>query len=211
MGWLSDDCEHEGWDATEFPGGRFSVGTGNGGVLVRFLRRELDTGAEPEVVDGQTAIGWRGVCECGWRGPLWERVSDPLEHDLAARKAFDPVGDKWATTPAGIDDAIHREWLGHLKPARLVDITVAAGEVRAAEARLVEAVRWARGDGRSWAEIGEATGITRQSAHERWAQLTPVTDVEIARRALADARAERSGASPRTNGGRGWPGGRADR
>ena len=91
MSYQTDDGLHEGWEAAEFPDGRFSVGSGNGGALVRFLRPELDTDAEPGVLDGRTAIGWRGVCECGWRGPLWERVTDPMQHDLSARKVFDPA------------------------------------------------------------------------------------------------------------------------
>jgi hypothetical protein len=108
---------------------------------------------------------------------VWERVTIDLEHDLSARKVFDPVGDKWATTPAGIDDAIYREWLGHLTPPALTAVRAAAAtlarlrrEAREAEAQLDEAVDRARGDGSSWADIGEATGITRQSAHERWAR-----------------------------------------
>jgi hypothetical protein len=170
MSYQGDDGLHEGWEAAEFPDGRFSVRTGNGGVLGRWLRPELDTDAEPGVLDGRTAIGWRGVCECGWRGPLWERATDPMEHDLAARKVFDPVPSQWADVPAGIDDRIYQEWRGHLPPPALTDIRAAAEDVRKAETRLDEAVARARADGSSWADIGEAAGITRQSAHERWAK-----------------------------------------
>ena len=175
MGYVTDDGQHEGWDAAEFPGGLFSVGSGtsaNGvsGVLVRYLRRELDTG-EPGVLDGRTAIGWRGVCECGWRGLLWEKVTDPAVHDLAARKVFDPAPSIYGDVPAGfLEDAIYREWLGHLPSAALADVRAAAEDVRKAEARLDEAVRRARDGGDSWADIGDAAGMARQSAHERWSR-----------------------------------------
>jgi len=169
MSYQSDDGLHEGWDAAEFPDGRFSVGSMNAGARVRFLDPELDTDAEPDVLDGRTAIGWRGVCTCGWRGPLWERVTDPPEHDLAARKVFDPDPSVWGDAPAGfLEDAIHREWLRHLPSPSLAEVRAAAEDVHKADYRLDEAVARARADGHSWAEIGDAAGITRQSAHERW-------------------------------------------
>lgn len=165
MSYQSDDGEHEGWDAAVFTGGRFSVGIEHEGV--RVLRDFAD---EADLIDGRSVIGWRGVCMCGWRGPLWERVTGDLEHDLAARKVFDPVPDEWASTPAYVDERIHQEWLGHLPLPGLADVRAAAGDVRKAEARLDDAVARARAAGRSWADVGEAAGMTRQSAHERWAR-----------------------------------------
>lgn len=170
MSYQTDDGLHEGWEAAEFPDGRFSVGPGDGGVLVRFLRPDLETDAEPGVLDGRTAVGWRGVCTCGWRGQLWERVTDPVRHNPIARKVFDPVPSVYADVPAHVDDAIYREWLGHVPPRWLADVRAAAEDVRKTEARLNEAVQRARVEGSSWADIGEAAGITRQSAHERWAR-----------------------------------------
>lgn len=170
MSYQTDDGLHEGSEAAEFPDGRFSVGPGSGGALVRFLRPELDTDAEPGVLDGRTAIGWRGVCTCGWRGPLWERVADPVGHDLSARKVFDPDPSVYGDPPPGIEDVIHQEWRGHLPSPSLADVGAAAEEARKAEVRLNEAVQRARADGSSWADIGAAAGITRQSAHERWAR-----------------------------------------
>lgn len=170
MSYQSDDGQHEGWEAAEFPDGRFSVGSGNGGVLVRWLRPDLDTDPEPGVADGRTAIGWRGVCECGWRGPLWARVTDPLEGNLAARKVFDPAPSEWADVPAALEERIYQEWRGHLPGPALADVRAAAEDLRKAEARLDEAVARARADGCSWADVGTAAGITRQSAHERWAR-----------------------------------------
>jgi hypothetical protein len=164
MSYQSDDGQHEGWEAAVFSGGRFSVGAEHEGVRVT---RAI--GDEAELIDGRTAIGWRGVCTCGWRGPLWERVTDPLEHDLAARKVFDPDPSEWADIPAGfLEDTIHHEWLRHLPPASLAEVRAAAEDVHKADYRLDEAVARARADGCSWADVGDAAGITRQSAHERW-------------------------------------------
>ena len=44
----------------------------------------------------------------------------------------------------------------------------AANAVLRSEARLGEAVAAAREAGATWAQIGEAVGMSRQSAHERW-------------------------------------------
>lgn len=44
----------------------------------------------------------------------------------------------------------------------------AANTVRRSEARLGKAVVAAREAGATWAQIGEAVGMSRQSAHERW-------------------------------------------
>jgi hypothetical protein len=108
------------------------------------------------------------VCECGWRGPLWRKVTDPGQHDLAAHKVHDPSPSEWGDPPSGLEDEIWREWSGHLPPQSLADVREAAGDVHKAQDRLDEAVQRARADSCSWADIGDAAGITRQSAHERW-------------------------------------------
>lgn len=53
---------------------------------------------------------------------------------------------------------------------RLADVATEAAGLSAADDRLTEAVRAARTAGASWADIGGAVGIARQSAHERWAK-----------------------------------------
>jgi len=172
MGWQTDDGEHEGWDSVEFPGDRFSVGGQTGAVLVRHFPPRPgplpDREGEPEVIQGRQGIGWRGLCECGWRGPLWERADSPGEHDFAARRIWSD--DQYA--PEGVADAIWEEWRAHLEPETLTAVREAATDVRAAQARLDAAVHEARRDIRSWADIGQAAGITRQAAHERWAKVT---------------------------------------
>lgn len=46
-----------------------------------------------------------------------------------------------------------------------------SAEIADAHDRLEAAVRDARADGATWAQIGAAAGITRQAAHERWGHL----------------------------------------
>lgn len=53
-------------------------------------------------------------------------------------------------------------------PADLRAIAEAVDDVAAAEQRVHDAVRVARTNGRSWARIGVALGVSRQSAHERF-------------------------------------------
>ena len=67
-------------------------------------------------------------------------------------------------------------WLDSLDPeatpgddiSDLRAIATAVNELAAADRRVREAVEVARMNGRSWARIGIALGVTRQSAHERY-------------------------------------------
>ena len=126
------------------------------------------------MLDGRTAIGWRGVCTCGWRGPLWRKVTDPLQEDLTAHEVYDAEPSVYGDAPPSLEDAIWQEWHDHLPPRSLADVRDEAQGVRRAQARLDDAVRRARGDGCTWAAIGDAAGITRESAHERWSKMPAV-------------------------------------
>lgn len=53
-------------------------------------------------------------------------------------------------------------------PADLRAIAWAVGETAAAEARVREAVAAARANGRSWARIAMALGVSRQAARQRY-------------------------------------------
>lgn len=99
--------------------------------------------------------GWRGRCDCGWSGPS-HVTATMLDPDL----------------PAAVEEAIRREWAAHLPPASLRALRQAAAAARIAQEHLEAAVCAARDDGRSWADIGSAVGITRQTAHERWGKTT---------------------------------------
>lgn len=169
MGWTDDDGQHEGWSAAEFPDGRVAVAYSAEGVHVRTPADAIRfTSLEPlGIVDGRTAIGWRGMCTCGWLGPLWRRVPIPAEHDLPRRQVHADPGD-WADAPDEVEEAIRNEWRGHLPAPALTAVTAAAVAARQAQNRLAIAVAAARADSRSWEAIGGAAGISKQAAHARW-------------------------------------------
>lgn len=54
----------------------------------------------------------------------------------------------------------------------LTTLSEASAELKQAEENLTQAVIRARHAGASWASIGQAIGISRQAAHERWGHLT---------------------------------------
>lgn len=171
MGWQTDDGQHEGWDAAEFPGGRFSIGSGGGGALVRHFAPGPMLGeheGEPEVIDGRQAIGWRGMCECGWRGPLWKRVDTAEQQEITDHQIYASYADKYGNAPDWVADAIYAEWEAHLEPKHLTAVREHAQAARAAQARLDEAVHAALTAGTSWTDIGKAAGITSRAARERW-------------------------------------------
>ena len=66
-----------------------------------------------------------------------------------------------------------RPFAGHLAPGRdagdLRAIAETVDGIHAGEAKLRELVELARGRGRSWGEIAIALGVSRQAAHERFA------------------------------------------
>ncbi|MEV4249349.1 hypothetical protein AB0J63_38780 [Streptosporangium canum] len=117
MVWATVDCAHEGWAAAEFPDGRVSVGSEHGGTVV--VRWDPEGETKPAgLLDGRDAVGWRAVCECGWRGPLWARVATLAEHDAERRHVYadpSPYGD----APDDVEDALRREWADHLGPSTL--------------------------------------------------------------------------------------------
>ena len=159
MAWITEDAEgHEGWAPAVWPDGAVSVGWTAGQVLVRPVGPDGRTAHPEQTRDGAGAIGWRGMCECGWHGPLHPAASAP---------------DRHADPPETTEAQIRAEWLAHIGQAQTLEqIRAEAWAVSAAQARLTEAVRAARTAGHSWTEIGQAAGITRQAAHERWAHLT---------------------------------------
>lgn len=122
----------------------------------------LDGGGEaigPSSVEARRVQGWRAGCECGWRGGgYFDRAEWPSK-------------DGWASEDLE-DGPLVAEWSEHLARA-LPELAVhdAAQESGVASQRLEHAVVAAKAAGVSWARIGDAAGMTRQSAHERWQRL----------------------------------------
>lgn len=105
-------------------------------------------------------IGWTSVCECGWRGQLWQRVTDPADDDLAARRAY--ATDSFP--PGEVEDACADEWQAHTRRLQaLAEVTALAREHAEVGRRLDTAVAAARNAGASWAEVGQAAGSPRTS------------------------------------------------
>jgi len=171
MGWISSDNEHEGWAAFVAPDGRLSASSTAGGMLVKGI-----TGHYPpdkmlpdyEIIPDSQIIGWRGQCECGWQGEMWERVTSRETADFSRRRDYLPPEEP-AHASGEVEDAIHDEWNAHIAPSEaIVGVEAAAREYTQAGHRLDKTVAAAKAAGASWTDIGRAVGISRQSAHERW-------------------------------------------
>jgi hypothetical protein len=82
-----------------------------------------------------------------------------------------PVPTDFAHASNEVENTIHDEWKTHLAPldAAVAGVKAAAHEYAQAGNRLDKTVTAAKAAGASWADIGRAVGISRQSAHERWA------------------------------------------
>ncbi|OZM69888.1 hypothetical protein CFN78_28095 [Amycolatopsis antarctica] len=176
MSWQTDDGEHEGAVDRLLPGGQRSSGTsGNREILWPDgdIRRE-------ELVSSDEVIGWLLRCDCGWTGSRWTRVTDPGDADADVGRIHAPLGEI-AEPPQWLEDRLHDEWkTDHIAPADTITrLTEAAGTAAASQRALDQAVHEARTTGASWATIGRAVGITRQSAHERWGRQAPADDERI--------------------------------
>ena len=97
--------------------------------------------------------------------------------------AVEPRTEGWAAFPRGIDDDTEfpgGTWrvsmmlpkdlsllrLGGIDP--LVFLVLLANGVAEVETKLEELVQRCRADGKSWTEVGQALGITKQAAWERF-------------------------------------------
>ncbi|MFE2961142.1 hypothetical protein [Nocardia tengchongensis] len=176
MGRQTEDG-HEGYVAFVFADG-LSGGAWSGGPIATTTADGKPLGGDEwQHRADADVVAWRAVCsdldspsgrEC-WRGPVWTRVASAAEQDLTQRRIYSTD----SMLPGGIENAIMLDWELHIAPtAGTYAVELAADEVSQAQDRLAQAVLEARERGASWEEIGRAAGMTRQSAHERWAKLT---------------------------------------
>lgn len=182
MGWIheTDTHLHEAALVPFFEDGAVSHGStmvdGVGYEVVEIGRRPDDDRRRPSA----EIVGWLLSCDCRrwdssevstWTDPVrWARVPSASLEDLARHRVFAPDTDVHADERPEVAEAARAVWQrDHLDPIDVDDeIRAAADARRNADAQLDAAVAKARRLGRSWADIGTAAGMTRQSANERW-------------------------------------------
>ncbi len=179
MGWIIEEEglyeAHEGHVAYIAPDGRHAEATTRAGLLIRraeadrAARRARRAGRSPhdselyDLVPWAELDGWQAACSCGWSGSRWDRA-EMLGEGLDPEEAQLPDG-------RFVFDAAEADWLAHINPLRARGRVAAAAQALAAARRDLDlAVDQARrlDPPPSWAEIGRATGMTRQAARERW-------------------------------------------
>ena len=190
MGWFTEGSDHEGYVVSVFADGMY----GSGGRWMeinlmtpdgRHIGHETDPDREAWRPPSQV-VGWRVACSCiPFRehtilDPLWTRVWDPADEDIAAGRIY--AGPPASADAADIADREDLEpvfldaWHRHIAPdLSLHSISTLSQTLKHLEAQLDDAVGTARAAGVSWDKIGRAVGITRQGAQKRWEALSAQT------------------------------------
>ncbi|MGI8765294.1 MAG: hypothetical protein ACR2KM_02125 [Gemmatimonadaceae bacterium] len=125
--------------------------------------------------------GWVICCDCysntsfgpasSWVGPGFTRVPSKTQEDLAARRIFAADDDvAYVSERDDVQGAAVELWRSEhaFGIDALAEVEAAAAALSQAKLRLDAAVALARHSGISWANIGRAAGMARQSAQERW-------------------------------------------
>ncbi len=190
MGWFTEGSDHEGYVVSVFADGMY----GSGGRYMeinlmtpdgRPVRHETDPDSNAWRPPSQV-VGWRVACSCiPFRQhvilhPLWTRVWDPADEDIAAGRIY--AGPPNSADAADISDREDLEpvfldvWHRHIAPdLSLHTIETLSRSLKDLEAQLDDAVAAARSAGVSWEKIGRAFGISRQGAQKRWETPLPAT------------------------------------
>ena len=181
MGWLGPvvgNTQHEGYALPLFADGQEGSGVSSGrGYHVG----EYDGTDVGDWRTSEQVTGWRAACECGWRGPDWTRMYSPVTMgapadaedflvDRGRREIYLSRSAPWADLDDDAENAVIDQWRAHIRPWKaLEDVEELAGRYVKTGRELDAAVASARAGGATWADVGRAVGITRQSARERWA------------------------------------------
>jgi len=186
MGWLTEDGRHEGYLAPMFGDGQRGRGITGGTIPPD----EVVVGDEVQRADGSwtwptrpagEVTGWVVCCDChstasfgapsSWIGPVFTRVPSRTLESLMARRVFAADNDvAYASERADVQGAAVELWRTEhaFGSDALTEVEAAAAAVSQAKLRLDTAVALARHSSASWADIGRAAGMARQSAQERW-------------------------------------------
>lgn len=164
MGYFTDAApDHEGWITMTYADGRISSGTSNG--FGHYLEGYKYLPHEPGEMSGQIdpaylrsydqITGWLPRCACGWSGT---EVPVPGEN-----------ANKWREPSDEQEDALMDQWRRHIAPlTRTARVRDLAEQVASLNDQLTSAVRHAKLDGASWADLGDAMGMTKQGAQQRY-------------------------------------------
>ena len=139
---------------TDYPPAQHHVG-----YPVSVLADGTDTGATP-LPGYEAVIGWRAGCDCGWRG----RQFYPRAEWPSATGAVPAAVEGWENITATCG-----EWVRHIQQAvPELSIYELARQLADIQATLTDAVAVARRAGLSWAQIGDAAGVSADHAARRW-------------------------------------------
>ncbi len=196
MSWTDELGRHEGFVVCVFLDGRLGGGSELAGIPVYGpdgMSRLDAQGQAVELRPAAAVVGWRVACHhapayvsddqlASWTGKhefwvgekLWQRVYSPAEEGLEAGRIGVPLdggtADVWIEERDDVLDLVVEEWERHVIPGQH------ERSIRRSLAAVMDATRMvdlevaaARAAGMSWADIGKAAGMSRQSAHERWA------------------------------------------
>jgi hypothetical protein len=183
MGWLGPvvgNTQHEGYVLPLFADGQEGSGVSSGrGYHVG----EYDGTDDGDWRSAEQVTGWHAACECGWRGVDWTRVYSPAAAgapawsgpedgcvaDRANRLIYMGHTAPWADLDDDAENAVIDELRAHIRPWKALEEVGDLAEQHARIGREIDAaVASARSGGATWADVGRAVGITRQSARERW-------------------------------------------
>jgi hypothetical protein len=142
---------------------------GHAGAVV--ARRPDGSLGEAADEASEDAVAYRASCSCGWRG-----TDDRPPNDTGRMSATSDwvahMQPLWAAAPPGWlvnrSDALRQALADLAESWPLQAMGVLADIERWQKTLTADAVTAARAKGASWAEIGAALGITKQSAHERF-------------------------------------------
>ncbi|MFA7323884.1 MAG: hypothetical protein WC005_05960 [Candidatus Nanopelagicales bacterium] len=157
--WASDLANHHGWAAQLLADG----------TIVDACASDGSQGGSRVAAP---PIGWVAVCECGWQGPRWFRVTDVENEEVHDRHLY-----RSNMTLGPHESLLRADWEAHMRPrlaALSVNLAYLAWGAAPASQRmdawldLCLAVDTAIAAGTTWAAIGLATGVSERDARAQW-------------------------------------------